>query len=817
MILHTMHGRGTGHSLTPRLAAAVFLGFVTAVLVAGLAFPAYGQIAQNLEDLLGVANGAKSQSSAEEPEPSIEEQLETLAKKLEIAHAHYENALAATEAEAARQFGVDAKEMQERNGLLRSLHEAYQRNISVLEKLRETRESRADLDAQIEAWQGFKVPPPYSIDFVDELRDQIYAEEVAMEAARDQLDVLEEHLDSLRESVARTAVEHKDALRALESADDGTDLRQIQWEADKSRIADLAAQAIFDAFEDEALALRESIEYHEAAKGFAEKKLAIAVQNAPFTSEELEKKLEDLEKALAQTAEELEGARTRKMTADETLAQIREELRAAREAPSVEGEDPSKRQAEIARLERLLEVRQAQAETAAAEVDALQMLINIRNNQASLWRERYEFAHTEDYAELDNVRRLIAERIQSIESWNKYFGSNLRKTEALVRNLQSRLASWRPEFGDEALAREELEALEQREEMFRRGVARITEVERLLRHWESEIEAQQRGASQWDAVVGIAWSFLGRAWSVWNYPLFTVQDSSITINKIVMALVILVAGLYLSRKMARRIRAFVVARFHAEEGFAASLEKGSYYALIVAVVLFALSLVEIPLTVFAFFGGALAIGIGFGAQNLMNNFISGIIMLIERPIKVGDIVDVEGVRGHVVNIGSRCCQVKLFDGVDILVPNSVFLEQKVVNWTLSDAVLRFSVSVGVAYGSPTRDVAQLIEKAVEDHGKILKMPAPLVIFENFGENALIFTVYFWLEVDRPMDYRVVCSDLRFRIDRLFREAGITIAFPQQDVHLDSLSPLKVSLVEPESIEPVKPERPHLPGGRHRAE
>lgn len=188
-------------------------------------------------------------------------------------------------------------------------------------------------------------------------------------------------------------------------------------------------------------------------------------------------------------------------------------------------------------------------------------------------------------------------------------------------------------------------------------------------------------------------------------------------------------------------------------------------------------------------------------------------MLVERPIKVGDIVDVEGVRGRVVNIGSRCSQVKLFDGVDILVPNSVFLEQKVVNWTLSDTVLRFSVKVGVAYGSPTREVAQLIEKAVKEHGKILKVPEPLIIFEDFGDSALIFSVYFWLEVTRPMDYRIVCSDIRFRIDRLFREAGITIAFPQQDVHLDSLSPVKVSLVEPETEEPAKPGKPRLPDGK----
>lgn len=513
---------------------------------------------------------------------------------------------------------------------------------------------------------------------------------------------------------------------------------------------------------------------------------------------------------------ELEQARERKTAADDALAKAREEVRAARDAaPSAEGEDADSRQAELLRLERILEVRQAQAETAVAEVDALQMLINVRNTQASLWRQRHEFAHAEDYAELDNVRRLIAERIQGIENWSKYFDSNLRKTEALVRNLQTRLASWRPEFGDEALARQELDALEQREEMFRRGVARITEVLRVLRHWRSEVEARQQHVSKWDAAVSMGAEFLRRLWSVWSYPLFTVQDASITIRKIVMALAILVFGLYLSRRMAHRIRTLVVARFHAEEGFAASLEKGIYYALIVAVLLFALSTVEIPLTVFAFFGGALAIGVGFGAQTLINNFISGIIMLIERPIKVGDIVDVEGVRGRVVNIGSRCCQVKLFDGVDILVPNSVFLEQKVVNWTLSDAVLRFSVSVGVAYGSPTREVAQLIEKAVEDHGRILKEPAPVILFEDFGESALMFTVYFWLEVSRPLDFRLVCSDVRFRIDRLFREAGITIAYPQRDIHLESLSPIRVSLVEPESMEPEKPERPRLPDGKPR--
>lgn len=116
-------------------------------------------------------------------------------------------------------------------------------------------------------------------------------------------------------------------------------------------------------------------------------------------------------------------------------------------------------------------------------------------------------------------------------------------------------------------------------------------------------------------------------------------------------------------------------------------------------IVFALITVNIPLMVFAFLGGALAIAAGFGAQNILNNFISGLILLLERPIKVGDIVEVEGIRGQIANIGGRCCQVRRFDGIDILIPNSSFLEKNVANWTLSDQQLRFTITLAAAYGS----------------------------------------------------------------------------------------------------------------------
>lgn len=146
-----------------------------------------------------------------------------------------------------------------------------------------------------------------------------------------------------------------------------------------------------------------------------------------------------------------------------------------------------------------------------------------------------------------------------------------------------------------------------------------------------------------------------------------------------------------------------------------------------------------------------------------------------------------------MNIGARCSQIHLASGVDILLPNSVFLEKKVINWTLSDSKVRFSVKVGVAYGSPVRTVSALLMRAVREHAGILSDPEPVVIFSDFGDSALIFEVFFWLRMSGGSDSRVVCSDLRFRIEELFREAGVVMAFPQREVHLNLATPVSVRL------------------------
>jgi len=205
---------------------------------------------------------------------------------------------------------------------------------------------------------------------------------------------------------------------------------------------------------------------------------------------------------------------------------------------------------------------------------------------------------------------------------------------------------------------------------------------------------------------------------------------------------------------------------------------------LIVVAMLILDLLQVPLSAFAFVSGAIAIGVGFGAQNIINNFISGWILMWERPIRIGDFLEIGDVKGVVETISTRSTRIRRVDGVHLLVPNSQLLENTVVNWTLINKKTRTMLRVGVAYGSPVKQVAELILQATDDHPDTMDDPHPAVFFEDFGDNALIFDVYFWIDAIGDRDLRKVRSDIRFKIDELFNDAGIVIAFPQRDVHMD---------------------------------
>lgn len=204
-------------------------------------------------------------------------------------------------------------------------------------------------------------------------------------------------------------------------------------------------------------------------------------------------------------------------------------------------------------------------------------------------------------------------------------------------------------------------------------------------------------------------------------------------------------------------------------------------------------MLHIPITAMAFATGAIAIGVGFGAQAIINNFISGWILMSERPVRIGDFIEIEGSKGVVERIGNRSTRIRRVDGVHLLVPNSKLLEQTVINWTLVDHKIRTRVGVRVAYGSPVRQVESILLQAIKEHPSVNATPAPNIVFEEFGDSALLFDCYFWVEVKRESELRNIRSDIRFRIDELFHEHGIVIAFPQRDLHLDTGRPLEVRL------------------------
>jgi potassium efflux system protein len=212
-------------------------------------------------------------------------------------------------------------------------------------------------------------------------------------------------------------------------------------------------------------------------------------------------------------------------------------------------------------------------------------------------------------------------------------------------------------------------------------------------------------------------------------------------------------------------------------------------------VLFSLVSVKIPLTVFAFAGGALAIGLGFGMQTMLKNFVSGIIILFERPFRVGDVIDIGGRRGTVTGIGLRASVMQLWDSTETLIPNSTLLESNLTNWTYSNRRVRFTVAVGVAYGSDLRRVSDILAEVAERHGLVEKDPKPQVLLIGFGESTIDFELRFWVDVSRA-NAAQVSSDLRLMIAGAFSEKGVVIAFPQRDLHLEAVRPIQVQMVAP---------------------
>jgi len=271
---------------------------------------------------------------------------------------------------------------------------------------------------------------------------------------------------------------------------------------------------------------------------------------------------------------------------------------------------------------------------------------------------------------------------------------------------------------------------------------------------------------------------------LFSVHLFSLGTTSITFSLIFYLLTSVLVLIFISRKLRNVLVTRILNKYGLEFGTSKSIGTIFYYFLIVIGFFIIIQATGIDLTGLSLIAGALGVGIGFGLQNVTNNFISGIIILFERPIKEGDRIEVGNISGNVVKISARSTTVLTNDNISIIVPNSEFINSKVINWSHNDRNVRFQFPVGVAYKEDPKLVRKLlIDVASENHG-VLKKPHPEVLFEEFGDSSLNFKLSIWTTdyTDKP---NILKSQLYFAIFKKFRENNIEIPFPQRDLNLRS--------------------------------
>ena len=498
------------------------------------------------------------------------------------------------------------------------------------------------------------------------------------------------------------------------------------------------------------------------------RRLADMQSRLSFTQKLLDEKLASLQARITELTEEMTSARKALDSANSSLIRARVSLGSA---------DVS----ELTNATSAYMARSARVNYWEHMVSMIEDEITLTRETQQAWRNRYRLFHdeapgeeiwkirenaeirlTELQRQLDGVRTMETSTLRQIEATQEQ-----AKTEGINSVIQQNLVQ---------TAENQRKVIS---DIFNRYESLIPNAVFLQQRLYNEASdnmstmriAEKVGSFSKDTIMG----FL-------NTELWQGEGYSVTVSKLIIAVAVFLSSFFLSSWGSKWLKRRMINRFKASITAANAVQRITFYILWIAFALIALNIVQIPLTAFAFMGGAMAVGIGFGMQNIFNNLISGFIVIFSRPFKVNDIVEVAGTTGVVEDIGSRSTTIRTWDGLDVVLPNRYFLENSVTNWTGSDLKRREILKVSVGYGSDTRKVEELLLKVASEHSSVLKSPAPFVIFKNFGDDGLEFEMYYWFELRKSSGAKV-SSDMRHRITSEFRRAGINIPYPQRDVHI----------------------------------
>ncbi len=280
---------------------------------------------------------------------------------------------------------------------------------------------------------------------------------------------------------------------------------------------------------------------------------------------------------------------------------------------------------------------------------------------------------------------------------------------------------------------------------------------------------------------------------VLNYTIFQIKETPVTVISILI-FVLFITGFILLGVMARKaLNRKILRRFKIDEGTSYTLSRITQYTIITIGALISFQFVGVDLSGLAVVFGLLSVGIGFGLQNITSNFISGLIILFERPISVGDRVTVSNIEGDVTEINIRATKVRTVNNVSIIVPNSEFVSKDVINYSHGDPSYRLDVNVGVSYGSDLDKVLRVMKEVADENEYVMKSPEPEVHLIEFGDSSWNMQLRAW--IGNVKDYPQIRNQLNQGIVRKFKEYGVEIPFPQRDLHVRSSVSLPVSKEE----------------------
>jgi small-conductance mechanosensitive channel len=268
-----------------------------------------------------------------------------------------------------------------------------------------------------------------------------------------------------------------------------------------------------------------------------------------------------------------------------------------------------------------------------------------------------------------------------------------------------------------------------------------------------------------------------------DFVLFKIQDVGITISHLMVAVIAVLLSLVVSQIIRSSLRNQVFKKMKIDEGLEYTLLRFVHFLILFIGIYIGLNTVNVPLGAILGLFAVIGVGIGFGLQNLTSNFISGIILLLERPVKVGDRLEISGVWGDVKHVNLRTTLIETPDGISVIVPNSKLLENEVINYSYGNPKIRLKVPVGIAYGSDCQKAAEILVQVAMDNKRVLSEPKPKAWFNEFGDSSLNFMLLFW--IPNAVEKYDVISEINYAIDAGFRKNGIEIPFPQRDLHLRS--------------------------------